>query len=167
MNIICDLDGTIALDTGRAHFLHMNAECPKKAFPNDHTAKCVCLPGQRDWKHYFDACDTDEPCRAVTAIIEAVGSLIVQPKIWILSGRSMSVHQKTIEWLSKHHVPYDFLQMRAVDCREDDHTLKLRWARELDLTPQNTLFVLEDRQRVVEAWRSAGYRCFQVADGNF
>ena len=146
MNIICDLDGTIALDHKRNHFLQKNAE------------------GHRNWDVYFDACDTDEPCFAVINLLAVYYSI---SKVHIFSGRSMSASKKTLKWLDDYGVVYHYLQMRAVDDRTDDHELKVRWADEFGLTPKNTLFVLEDRQRVVDAWRAKGFRCFQVAAGNF
>lgn len=159
MNIICDLDGTIALDHGRSHHLH-TTDCPKK---EDEKAVCICLPAQRDWGAYFDACDTDEPNMGVISLLHHM-----RPhKIIIFSGRSQVVTEKTLIWLSKHKVPYDFLQMRAPADRTADDKLKISWAKLFDLTPQNTLFVLEDRTRVVDAWRANGFRCFQVAPGNF
>lgn len=167
MNIICDLDGTIALDHKRNHFLHGNPECPKLFSLNlvdPHTATCICKSQQRDWNSYFDACDTDEPCHAVIHIIRTMATYHT---IYILSGRSMAAQKKTNKWLYDNDVPYNFLQMRGTDDRTDDHTLKLQWASVFDLTPLNTLFVLEDRTRVVDAWRDAGFRCFQVAPGNF
>jgi len=164
MNIICDLDGTIALDTGRSIHLHQNEDCPKYAHPENHAGVCICGKEERNWKAYFDQCGTDEPCDAV---IEILNSLASMHDIHILSGRSMGVCNKTIQWLADYEVPYKFLQMRSVDDRTDDHILKLRWAKEFGLTPTNTLFVLEDRQRVVDAWRAAGFRCFQVAPGGF
>lgn len=167
MNIICDLDGTIALNHKRNHFLHGNPECPKLFSLNlvdPHTATCICKSHQQDWKSYFDACDTDEPCRAV---INTLSAFAGSTTIWILSGRSMSAHEKTLAWLDKYHVPFHRLQMRGQDDRTDDFTLKLHWAVTFDLNPNNTIFVLEDRTRVVDAWRAAGFRCFQVAPGNF
>lgn len=167
MNIICDLDGTIALNHKRSHFLH-GVQCAKRTSNLEaHKVSCTCGPEQRDWKSYFDACDTDEPCHAVISILNGLGSLIVAHKIYILSGRSMSAHEKTLEWLEKYHVPYNYLQMRSQDDRTADDELKLKWADVLGLTPKNTLFVLEDRTRVVDAWRAKGFRCFQVAPGNF
>lgn len=169
MNIICDLDGTIALDHGRAHHLH-GTDCPKRSTSgalNPHAYSCTCTSDQRDWNSYFAACDTDEICVPVRAIMNGIQGLIGRVNIYILSGRSMSVYEKTIKWLGNNRVPYDFLQMRSIDDRTDDHELKLRWAKDLLLTPENTLFVLEDRDRVVAAWRAKGFRCFQVAPGNF
>lgn len=163
MNIICDLDGTIALDTGRAHFLHRK-DCPKKMSPNDNSLGCICRPEDRDWKSYFEDCHLDVPCRAVVEVLRrfTAGNLI-----YILSGRSQQVGKKTIEWIERYKVPYSFLQMREEHDRTADDILKLRWADQFSLTPENTLFVLEDRERVVNAWRLNGFRCFQVADGNF
>lgn len=162
MNIICDLDGTIALDDRRNHFLHAE-RCPKHNSPG-HALACVCMPDERRWTEYFDACDTDEPCGAVISILRSMEAFT---KIYILSGRSMSAHEKTLEWLEKHYVPYNYLQMRSQDDRTADDELKLKWADTLGLTPANTHFVLEDRTRVVDAWRAKGFRCFQVAPGNF
>ena len=31
----------------------------------------------------------------------------------------------------------------------------------------NVLFILDDRNGVVEMWRSLGLKCLQVAEGNF
>lgn len=162
MNIICDLDGTIALDNNRARFLHAD-RCPKSKDAGNHSLECICMPDERRWTEYFAACDTDELNLGVTALLHHM-----KPhKIWILSGRSMSAAEKTDKWLKKHNVPYHYLQMRAQDDRTADDVLKLRWAAELGLEPKNTLFVLEDRTRVVDAWRAKGFRCFQVAPGNF
>lgn len=146
MNIICDLDGTIALDHKRNHFLH----------PVD--------GGKRDWDAYFDACHTDKPNRAV---IEILHKFFLYNTIYILSGRSHIVLEKTLTWLVDHNVPYHRLQMRAIDDRTDDHILKIGWAKLFDLTPDNTLFVMEDRQRVVDAWRAQKFTVLQVASGNF
>lgn len=163
MNIICDLDGTIALDHRRAHHLH-TFDCPKKLKPDNHYLLCTCQPHHRDWTSYFAACDTDAPCHAV---IEILASLQHDHDIYILSGRSHSTLDKTVKWLSDYLVPYNYLQLRPSDDRTDDHILKMTWADYFELTPENTLFVLEDRTRMVDAWRAKGFRCFQVAPGNF
>lgn len=166
MNIICDLDGTIALDHARNHYLHKTfcPRHPRSGLPP--TDDCVCRPEDRDWKSYFDACDTDVPNLPVIEML-ALYFYSTKHTIWILSGRSMSAFKKTLKWLDDHAVIYTHLQMRGQDDRTDDHKLKLKWADDFGLTPDNTLFVLEDRTRVVEAWRAKGFRCFQVAAGNF
>jgi hypothetical protein len=145
-NIIVDLDGTIALDDHRAHHLR-----------ND--------PNNRDWDSYFAACGGDAPNHAVIQTIRAMA--YGGWTITIISGRSMKVEEQTVAWLKKHEVPVDMLMLRPADSRVDDHLMKIQMAATLNLTPKNVLFVLEDRQRVVDAWRAAGFTCFQVAPGQF
>lgn len=92
----------------------------------------------------------------------------VRDKYWIqiYTGRVDSMKEVTIHWLNKHKVPYTVLKMRPKGERMDDHVMKVNWAKEAGLMDE-IAFVLEDRQRVVDAWRSAGIPCFQVAPGNF
>jgi hypothetical protein len=40
-------------------------------------------------------------------------------------------------------------------------------ADKLGFTPENTFLVLDDRDQVVKMWRERGFRCLQVANGNF
>lgn len=145
--VICDLDGTIALDNGRAkEHLHN----PDK---------------KRDWEAYFKDCPRDAPNWPVTDLLRSLQEQRVV--VWILSGRSNIVRYETERWLREHQVPYTGMVMREKDDRTDDHILKIRWARELGFEPNNVWFILEDRKRVVDAWREAGYTCFEVAKGDF
>jgi hydroxymethylpyrimidine pyrophosphatase-like HAD family hydrolase len=143
-NIICDLDGTIALDDHRAHLIQAD-------------------PENRKWDEYFSLCDGDTPNEAVIDLLRKLGD----HRIYLLSARSANVREKTEHWLDNNRVPYDLLMLRYEYDRTDDNVLKITWASTLGLTPKNTLFVLEDRQRVVDAWRAAGFTCFQVAPGKF
>lgn len=162
-NVICDLDGTIALDTGRSRWLHSN-RCLKHKEPLNHSLLCSCEPYDRNWEAYFGACETDTPNPGVIQLLREMSRLHT---IYILSGRSFKVNVQTLAWMEQHQVPYDYLQMRSVEDHTNDHELKLRWAKEFGLDPGNTLFVLEDRTRVVAAWRHAGFTCLQVAPGDF
>lgn len=141
--VICDLDGTIALDEERAD-------------------KCL-RQGKKDWDAYYDLCHTDKPCAAVITILR---QFAYDHDIYILSGRIYRTLEATTTWLWEHGVPYNYLQLRGTDDRTQDTELKLRWAKELGLQ-ERTLFVLEDRARMVKAWRDAGYTVLQVAEGNF
>lgn len=177
--VICDLDGTIALDIHRAHHLHPPHKegCAQRIYltgngttetdglegPRVHTP-CNC-GWKRDWATYFSLCGSDEPNWPVIGILRLLWK--DGYNIRILTGRSLSVRDVTEEWLLKHAVPYHTLIMRAVDSRIDDHILKPKWAEEKGYFPSNTLVVFEDRQRVVDAWRAKGYSVFQVAPGNF
>jgi len=142
--IIADLDGTIALDHGRAKtYLHS---------------------GERDWDAYFDHCHEDLPNSKIIDLLCEFSEIC---HIWIFSGRVQRTREVTGKWLEHHGVPYNNLLMRADGDRTQDFELKIRWAIEFGMTPEAVWFILEDRKRVVEAWRAAGYTCLQVAAGEF
>lgn len=137
--IIFDLDGTLANIDHRLSFIKQE---PK------------------DWQRFFKACPADQPKQAV--IQAAKGLYQLGHPIWILSGRSISVKDKTITWLKQHNIPYDKLIMRNMNDFTPDHELKRQWIIEYELKPR-TLCIYEDRQQVVDMWREEGFTCFQVA----
>lgn len=169
--IICDIDGTLCTDEHRNHLLNYDCEnCQGigRTYLGGMLSK-PCKPCQgsgklRKWDEYFDLCHLDPP---VEAVIRCVGAMYAQGcEIHLMTARVDTVRMKTLDWLANHGVPYHSITFRPADCRVQDNVLKTKWADELG-GPERVLFVLEDRQRVVDAWRSAGYTCFQVAPGNF
>ncbi len=165
-NIIVDLDGTLSLDHVRAkQYLHLPCGCDKGMVAVGYT--CVLCNGKGKihmWDEYFAACEEDVVNEAVWEIMD---TFYPYKEITILSGRSDVVYDRTVAWLKKNNVPYHDLWLRPKDSRIDDFVLKVSQAKKMGMTPENTLFVLEDRQRVVDAWRASGYTCLQVAPGNF
>lgn len=86
-----------------------------------------------------------------------------------VSGRDEQFREQTTNWL-KHNIYWAKnwdLYMRPQGDRRDDSIVK----RELFDThirgKYNIDFVLDDRTRVVDMWRSLGLPCFQVAEGDF
>ena len=75
----------------------------------------------------------------------------------------MAVETRT--WLKDYDVPYDELHMRPEGNYEPDEKWKARFLRRFD--PATILCVFDDRQKVVDMWRSHGLVCFQVAPGDF
>jgi FMN phosphatase YigB (HAD superfamily) len=144
--IVFDLDGTLALDEHRVH--HLRGE-------------------KKDWDSYFGACKGDSVCEPIRSILKAFhwGG---HHTLGLWTGRSASVRELTMEWLheQKLHDYFDQFRMRDADDRTDDMQLKRQWLHEQNLTDPVTL-VFEDRQRVVDMWRSEGIVCCQVAPGAF
>jgi hypothetical protein len=141
--IICDLDGTLALCEHRLHFLRQ--EPP-------------------DWDSFFLAAKSDEPNHAVIDIVNALWEY-GDYKIVIFSGRSDIAGDITAKWLTKHGVCYDAIRMRKQGDYTPDNELKQQWLEELGV--ENVYFCIDDRQKVVDMWRSQGLTCLQVAEGNF
>lgn len=143
MFVVFDLDGTLALNEHRQHFVQR----PR---------------GEKDWRSFFAACDKDDLYWQVARLLQVLDATGNRVEIW--SGRSSEVIDKTKAWLAQHglaHVPFR--------CRDDgdhtpDHELKKSW---LDECSQKPDLVFDDRASVVSMWRSQGVACAQVADGNF
>ena len=87
--------------------------------------------------------------------------------IVIFSGRSDRTKDATIEWLSRHDVPYDALHMRPEEhLFMPDNELKEMWLNS-KVDKDDIFMVFDDRNQVVKMWRDMGIVVFQVADGNF
>jgi len=149
-SLIVDLDGTLAINGHRQHFLE---------------------GGRKDWGSFFEACDKDQPNTDVIDLVNrlAAPSTLGTPplKIFILSGRIDSVRQATTAWLDKF-VDFDYvLLMRPSDDRSPDTDFKRRLAADNGLVPASVLCVIDDRNSVVAMWREEGYTVLQVADHNY
>jgi hypothetical protein len=159
--VIFDLDGTLALIDKRRALAGVTPGAPEASNP------------QMDWKVFLDPenIHLDEPNIPVIKMAQMLHSQGF--RIVIFSGRSKATYRTTRQWLIQNDVPFDMLQMRPND-RDDgghwhfmsDNKLKQHW---LDtLVDKDDIFaVFDDRQQVVDMWRSNGLTTFQVADGDF
>lgn len=87
--------------------------------------------------------------------------------IIICSGREESCREETAKWLDHWRISRTALYMRETNDKRDDATIK-REIYEKYIEPEyNVLGVFDDRNRVVDMWRSLGLTCFQVNYGNF
>lgn len=114
-----------------------------------------------DW----DRVDEDDPNEAVInqlRINQAAGNAIV-----IMSGRDEASREKTEKWLREHDISYDDLLMRpAKDQRKDSHVKREMLSHvEKNYGPVEGIF--DDRDQVVDMYRSVGLNVFQVDYGNF
>ena len=145
--VIFDLDGTLALIDNRRDI--------------------SMVDGKRDWDIFFDPknIDMDLPNQTVIDMARILDSTD-KYQIFILSGRSDRTKDATIDWLGRYGVPYDDLIMRPKQHHYmPDNDLKQMWLN--DIGVNNVAMVFDDRQQVVDMWRSNGITTFQVADGDF
>lgn len=147
--VIVDIDGTIALMGDR---------------------------GPYDWKHVGED-KVNTPVRDVVHLLQWAGF-----KVIFLSGRDESCRAETLQWLADEaHVvsdPDSFdtsdrlddlveLFMRPEGDNRKDSIIKLELFDEHVRNHYDVKFVLDDRDQVVELWRSLGLACFQVNYGAF
>ncbi|MDE1907645.1 MAG: hypothetical protein KGH75_14465 [Rhodospirillales bacterium] len=149
---IFDLDGTIALIEHRKHYLERDS---------------------RDkWRDFYADCHRDQPNEPVIRTMEKLR--ISGAEIWIFSGRSDEVRDKTIAWLAQHtsFMTHDLsgpmLTMRQEGDYTADDVLKEQWLQGmLAFDRARLVAAFDDRDRVVQMWRRNGVPCFQVAEGEF
>jgi predicted kinase len=88
-------------------------------------------------------------------------------KIVVTSGRDSVCRDSTTESLTMHGIPFHTILMRKAGDQRGDDVVKeeIFWN---DIAPNyNVLFSVDDRNRVVDKWRSLGIECWQVAPGDF
>ena len=144
--VIFDLDGTLALIDKRRDL--------------------ATKDGKMNWDVFFnpDNIDLDTPNQTVIDMANLLHSQGYS--IYIFSGRSDKTEDATKDWLDKHNVNYDLLQMRPQGLLyKPDNDLKQDW---LNVIKKDTVaMVFDDRNQVVDMWRKNGLTTFQVADGDF
>ena len=163
--VIFDLDGTIA-----------DIEIRRK--------KSIKPNGKMDWDIFFhpDNIKYDKPIPAIVNLIQTYEDKAY--KIVIFSGRNDRSWKETKDWLKTHNIPHDLLVMRPDKFKSKsspvadgnpatgdmrfmpDEILKKKMLDEF-VDIDDVLFVVDDRQKVVDMWRDLGLVVLQPAPGNF
>jgi len=150
--IIFDLDGTLAIIDKRKD-LAMTSEQKR------HT--------KFNWDVFFNPENIkldvpNEPVVKMAQLFAENGFTIV-----IFSGRSNKTEKTTRSWLARNRVPFHKLVMR--DNKRHympDNELKKQFLDE-HVNIDDVFLVVDDRQQVVDMWRSLNLPVFQVAEGDF
>src|SRR6202011_2853961 len=87
--------------------------------------------------------------------------------ILLASGRSEQHRPQTERWLQKHSIQYTALFMRLAGDNRKDAIIKREIYEQHMQGRYSIKFVLDDRNQVVELWRSLGLTVLQVAEGDF
>ena len=143
--VIWDLDGTLADDRARAHFVEVEAG------------------RARDWQSYFDAIDQDPPIAASMELLRALHAAGI--RIIFLTGRPEYTRPKTLRWLEANGLTeYDHLLMRPEGETRPAGYFKAetvgRLRRDYEL-----VCAFEDRIDVAQAFREAGVPVFLYGAG--
>ena len=86
----------------------------------------------------------------------------------LFSGRDETCRNLTQEWLIENGVHYDDLFMRPKNDNRKDSLVKKELYEQHIKESYDVLFVLDDRNQVVDMWRKdLDLPCFQVNYGNF
>lgn len=138
--IMCDLDGTISLLNGR----------------NPYDASTA---------------DEDVPNTPVVETLEAFRQTYPNLTIMFTSGRSDKYKPQTLAFLKKlglepNGKDIQLIMRKQGDSRKDSEVKAEMFFNHIS-GRYNVLFVLDDRNQVVDKWRELGLTVFQVAPGDF
>lgn len=98
---------------------------------------------------------------------KSVAAAIAPFSVILVSGREEKWREKTELWLLSHAIKFEELYMRPTDDFRKDWVVK-KELFESQIKPfYNIVSVFDDRNRVVDMWRSLGLTCLQVANGDF
>lgn len=145
--IICDLDGTLCNIEHRLHYVKKGIEGRK---PN--------------WPAFFRGIPQDSVNEWCAEIVRQFSG---NHEIVYCSGRGEEFRGDTEKWLKDNNLWFGHLMMRSTNDHRQDNIVK-EILLDFDILTQFTpVFAVDDRQQVVNMWRSRGIICLQCAEGNF
>ena len=140
---------------------------------DDNKEECIIVDIDGTLAHIADGRNPYDASRAMNDSLDDAVSVITAMfynhgyKVIILTGRSAEHRNVTVEWLEANGVDYDEIYTRAEGDMRKDSIIKEELFRTYVEPRFNVKFVLDDRNSVVQKWRSLGLKCLQVAEGNF
>jgi len=140
--VIFDIDGTLADVSERIH--HVKKK-PK------------------NWNAFFQGMAQDKAIQSMVRLCNILYTSGI--KILLCSGRNEEHWPQTVQWLAQQGVNYHELILRRDGDMRSDTVVKREMLAGIERS--KILFVVEDRSRVFEMWRSEGLVCLQCAPGEF
>lgn len=137
-HVVFDMDGTLSDPSHRVHHLE-----------------------KKDWDAFYEACAGDTPILPMIETLRAHQFAGHTVQIW--TGRRESTRQKTLDWLGQFEIDSVEIFMRADGDFRHDTEIKGEWLREVGKPD----LVYEDRNSMVDFYRSQNIICLQVAPGDF
>ena len=136
--VICDIDGTIANNDHRQHFLE----------------------GKKDWDGFFSSLSEDKP---IFEIINKINNLNFKGhKITFLTGRPEKYRGETKKWLNRFFSFKYCLIMR----KDNDRRNKLNIKRELfdeNFSKESIHMVFENDEQLIEMWKNLNLSVYEVS----
>ena len=135
--VLCDIDGTIANNDHRQHFLE----------------------GKKDWEGFFSELINDEPIFPI--INKVIEQYNAGKEIVFLTGRPERYRNVTTEWLKRY---FDF-EIKLLMRKNKDHKNKLIIKREifeLNFNVKDIFLIFENDKELIAMWEDIGANIFDV-----
>jgi len=174
--LVIDIDGTLANIEHRRHFVDKSLSNCCSGFISfiGNCSKCrnPCVPKRPDWKSFNESMHKDTVNQWCAQLIQGMWSPDYPEDMNILfvTGREQQYWHVTQQLIKKGCLMQDEhikLFMRPnKDYRPDVDIKREIYEREIK-DKYDVLFCIDDRQCVVDLWRSLGLICLQCAPGDF
>ncbi len=122
--------------------------------------------GNSDWTAFNSLMGEDTPNYPVVMLYNTLWRS-GDYQILLVSGRSEVFRKVTETWLIWNEIPFSRLIMRKTGDNRSDEKIKQDILRDLKEEEHQVLFVVDDRQKVVDMWRRNGVTCLQCDYGDF
>lgn len=131
---------------------------------NLHRIKHLTAQSKKDWDTFFSEQHKDSPFDAVFGVMNALHA--TGNKVIILTARDERFREVTLSWLNEHAgfvIDNSDLYMREGGDRRDDDYIKIEIVNQIlkNNPDYKVMGVFEDRHRVIDSWREAGYYVFE------
>lgn len=143
--VLFDLDGTLADINQRRKFLEQD---------------------KPDWVNFNKGILEDQPNLPLVSLYQTLWNSREYTMI-LVTGRMEQLRSETLEWLQVNGLLFDALRMRRNGDYRPDHLVKEEMLDEMLQQGHSILFVVDDRQQVVDMWRQRGLTCLQCDVGDF
>ena len=135
--ILCDIDGTVANNDHRQHFLE----------------------GKKDWDGFFDALDKDEPIYPI--INKIVKEQQYGKDIIFLTGRPERYRNTTHTWL-KEYFNFEIKMLMRKDNDQRDKLIIKREIFEINFDIREIFLIFENDKDLISMWKKIGANVFDV-----
>lgn len=149
MDVVVDIDGTVA---DCSHRLHWLASKPK------------------NWKAFHAGIEFDKPIHETIYVTWLLMKKhFYDPRVVFCTGRSESVRPATQAWFAAH-MPWANrckLYMRKDNDFRPDYVVKEELLAKMREDGYDPRIAFDDRDQVVAMWRRNGLICYQVQEGKY
>ena len=142
--IIVDIDGTLSDVTHRLRHIEGTT---------------------KNWDRFNQESAKDKPIFPVCEMVRHFQTLGYA--LLLVTGRDAEYHTITTTWLAENEIVGDMLLMRRRGDYRSDWLIKKEAYESHIKDNYEVLLALEDRDAVVEMWRSLGITCLQVQKGAY
>lgn len=117
--------------------------------------------GIAPWDEYHARMNEDDPCHDFVALLNSIND---QYDFIGLTSRPEKWRLRTVKWLVEHGVKLDDLWMRPDNDYRPAHDVKISLCQEKlgDDWKDRILFLIDDNEKVIAAFRDEGVGCLQV-----